>query len=45
MFKIFNKRVKGFKYVPVDLMNMHTVSLLMLAQARMARCCRPAWCC
>ena len=27
VFKIFNKRVEGFKYVPVDLMNMHTVSL------------------
>jgi peptide/nickel transport system substrate-binding protein len=27
VFKIFNKRVAGFKYVPVDLMNMHTVSL------------------
>lgn len=27
VYKIFNKRVQGFKYVPVDLMNMHTVSL------------------
>ena len=27
VYKIFNKRVEGFKYVPVDLMNMHTVSL------------------
>ncbi len=27
VYKIFNKRVEGFKYVPVDLMNMHTVYL------------------
>jgi len=27
VYKIFNKRVDGFKYVPVNLMNMHTVSL------------------
>ena len=27
VYKILNKRVEGFKYVPVDLMNMHTVSL------------------
>lgn len=27
VYKIFNKRVEGYKYVPVDLMNMHTVSL------------------
>jgi peptide/nickel transport system substrate-binding protein len=27
VYKIFNKKVEGFKYVPVDLMNMHTVSL------------------
>ena len=25
VYKIFNKKVQGFKYVPVDLMNMHTV--------------------
>ena len=30
VYKIFNKRVEGFKYVPVDLMNMHTVSLKKL---------------
>lgn len=27
VYKIFNKRVEGYVYVPVDLMNMHTVSL------------------
>jgi peptide/nickel transport system substrate-binding protein len=27
VYKIFNKRVQGFRYVPVDLMNMHSVSL------------------
>jgi len=27
VFKILNKRTEGFKYVPANLMNMHTVSL------------------
>lgn len=27
VYKIFNKRVSGFEYVPVDLMNMHSVSI------------------
>jgi peptide/nickel transport system substrate-binding protein len=27
VFKIFAKKVKGFKYIPVDSLNLHTVSL------------------
>lgn len=27
IFKVFSKRVKGFQYVPVDLLDLHTVSL------------------
>ena len=27
VFKAFNRRVRGFQYIPVDLLNLHTVSL------------------
>ena len=27
VFKVFSQKVKGFKYIPVDSLNLHTVSL------------------